>query len=294
MGAKGSGGMVNHKAEEGRERKAAAKEVKKRKEQAEKQALEDKQWEVGSKARPVRVVEEESKRLEKLDKKKERQLLQEQEEAAMMHLKPIKPLPKEKDATKKGPTLQELKARMASSSAPSSSVRSGTVDTDGDASKSGCSSATSRAESFYPTSPASSSSRINGERLVSPRRDREEPQGTAVYSASNIDDALFLLESSSSVAKVGAIERHPERRQKAAYAAFEEREMPLLKQEHPGLRLSQLKERLHRMWQKSPDNPFNQAHISYKSTRSQELNQATSEIESAFNRLKIHHHPPPN
>ena len=44
-----------------------------------------------------------------------------------------------------------------------------------------------------------------------------------------------------------AAERHPERRMKSAYAAFEERELPVLKEENPGLRLSQLKNMLQKM-----------------------------------------------
>ena len=39
--------------------------------------------------------------------------------------------------------------------------------------------------------------------------------------------------------------------------------MAKLKKDYPGLRLSQLKQMLHKMWQKSPDNPFNQLHVEY-------------------------------
>ncbi len=45
---------------------------------------------------------------------------------------------------------------------------------------------------------------------------------------------------------------------KAAYSAFEERRLPQLKQENPTLRLSQLKQMLHKEWAKSPENPLNQ------------------------------------
>ena len=56
-------------------------------------------------------------------------------------------------------------------------------------------------------------------------------------------------------------DRHPERRLKAAYTAFEETNMPRIKQENPTLRLSQLKQILRKEWMKSPENPINQ-HIS--------------------------------
>ena len=44
---------------------------------------------------------------------------------------------------------------------------------------------------------------------------------------------------------------------KAAYETYEEENLPKLKQQHPSLRLSQLKQLLKKEWMKSPDNPFN-------------------------------------
>ena len=46
---------------------------------------------------------------------------------------------------------------------------------------------------------------------------------------------------------------------KAAFKEFEEREIARLKEENPGLKLSQLKERAFQNWQKSPENPTNAA-----------------------------------
>jgi DNA-binding transcriptional regulator WhiA len=54
------------------------------------------------------------------------------------------------------------------------------------------------------------------------------------------------------------VDRHPERRMKAAFAAFEEAHMPRLKMENPNMRLSQLKQMLKKEWTKSPENPLNQ------------------------------------
>jgi Coiled-coil domain-containing protein 124 /Oxs1 len=79
------------------------------------------------------------------------------------------------------------------------------------------------------------------------------------YSASGIDDALDLLTIASKGTAPAAsdkLDRHPERRAKSAWKQFEEREMPLLKAENPGLRLSQLNEMLHKKWKKSPENPM--------------------------------------
>lgn len=54
------------------------------------------------------------------------------------------------------------------------------------------------------------------------------------------------------------IDRHPERRMKAAYNSFEEQMMPIIKEQNPTLRLSQLKQLLKKEWMKSSDNPLNQ------------------------------------
>ncbi|CEP11800.1 hypothetical protein [Parasitella parasitica] len=81
------------------------------------------------------------------------------------------------------------------------------------------------------------------------------------FSASNIDDALDILSIDEGRVKAKDVERHPERRFKAALAAFEERELPNFKKENPGLRLSQLKDLIYKAFQKSPENPFNQTNI---------------------------------
>lgn len=57
--------------------------------------------------------------------------------------------------------------------------------------------------------------------------------------------------------KEQAVDKHPEKRMKAAYTAFEERRLKELKIEHSTLRLTQLKQMIFKEWQKSPENPLN-------------------------------------
>ena len=64
---------------------------------------------------------------------------------------------------------------------------------------------------------------------------------------------LFSVDDSAS-----EVDMHPEKRVKAAYIAFEEKNLPLLKVEYPNLRLSQLKQMLKKDWVRSPENPLNQ------------------------------------
>ena len=74
-------------------------------------------------------------------------------------------------------------------------------------------------------------------------------------TASNIDDALDALTlttggEAEERKAVAGIDRHPERRQKAALAAFEDKRLPKLKQERPGLRLQQYKDLIYKEFQK--------------------------------------------
>lgn len=101
-----------------------------------------------------------------------------------------------------------------------------------------------------------------------------------VYSVSNIDDAIFLLDATSNIAQSQTIEieRHPERRMKAAFASFESRELPKLKKEFPTLRYSQLQKLISKKWAKSDENPLNKTHIAFNATKSQEMLKVSSEL----------------
>jgi hypothetical protein len=106
----------------------------------------------------------------------------------------------------------------------------------------------------------------------------------ASYEARNIDDAIAVLsiagagdESTSAMAALAAAagggaagasglsaaaaaaaadEAHPEKRMKAAFQRYKDRELPLIKAEYPSLRMSQWLEMLKRNWDKSPENPM--------------------------------------
>ncbi|XP_013403117.1 coiled-coil domain-containing protein 124 isoform X2 [Lingula anatina] len=82
--------------------------------------------------------------------------------------------------------------------------------------------------------------------------------------ARSVEDAIAALSTNDTE----TVERHPERRVKAAYAAYEEENLPRLKQENPNMRLSQLKQMLKKDWQKSPQNPLNQRSLAYNAKAS--------------------------
>ncbi|KAF9362572.1 hypothetical protein BGX34_005871 [Mortierella sp. NVP85] len=124
----------------------------------------------------------------------------------------------------------------------------------------------------------------------------KEVKAVEEFSASNIDDALDVLSltgssvggSSSVTAGRGKeVDRHPERRVKAAFAAYLEREMPILKQEHPGLRQNQMHDMLYKQFLKSPENPFNQTNIiAYDANKDEERQHVEARKQEIANRLR--------
>ncbi|BAE56134.1 DUF1014 domain protein [Aspergillus flavus] len=87
----------------------------------------------------------------------------------------------------------------------------------------------------------------------------------AALNASGIDNALDALSLTGK--ESSKIDRHPERRFKAAYAAYEARRMPEVEQENPGLRRQQRIELIKKEFDKSEENPFNQAHVSFDASK---------------------------
>lgn len=73
-----------------------------------------------------------------------------------------------------------------------------------------------------------------------------------VQVATNIDEAIAVLKMSATDE-----DRHPEKRMKAAYKAYEDAQLPMIKADNPSLKLSQLKQIIFKNWQKSPENPLN-------------------------------------
>lgn len=77
-------------------------------------------------------------------------------------------------------------------------------------------------------------------------------------SATGLESALDLLAVGSEA------DKHPERRQKAAYQAYFDKTLPVMQEDHPGMKLSQYKERIFEMWRTAPENPHNAAATSTK------------------------------
>uniref|UniRef100_A0A1L8DCR5 Putative coiled-coil domain-containing protein n=1 Tax=Nyssomyia neivai TaxID=330878 RepID=A0A1L8DCR5_9DIPT len=71
--------------------------------------------------------------------------------------------------------------------------------------------------------------------------------------ATTVDDAIAVLNVTEET-----LDKHPEKRLKAAFKAFEEENMTRIKLENPTMKMSQWKQLLWKEWTRSPQNPLNQ------------------------------------
>ncbi|KAF1944793.1 DUF1014-domain-containing protein [Clathrospora elynae] len=101
-------------------------------------------------------------------------------------------------------------------------------------------------------------------------------------NASGIDNALDALDLTGS--NQDKMDRHPERRFKAAYAAFEERRLDEMKDEK-GLRRQQKIDQIRKEFEKHPENPFNQVSATYNMSKEEIVALKESEKEKKEKRL---------
>lgn len=94
-------------------------------------------------------------------------------------------------------------------------------------------------------------------------------------NASGIDNALDALSLTGS-SDTSKVDRHPERRFRAAYAAYEARRLPEIEKEKPGLRKNQRVDICRKEFSKSDENPFNQAHVRFDASK-EEITQVKGE-----------------
>jgi len=111
--------------------------------------------------------------------------------------------------------------------------------------------------------------------------DDDEPTASAL-NATGIDNALDALDLTNNSQE--AVDRHPERRFKAAYAVFEEKRLEEMKDEK-GLRRNQKIAEIRKEFEKHPDNPFNQVSGRYDMTKDELREVAAAEKKKTEDRL---------
>ncbi|VFQ69477.1 unnamed protein product [Cuscuta campestris] len=219
---------VNSKAEASRARKSAVETERKDREAREK---EDQYWREaeGSKSRAAKKREEEAeKRAEAAAKKAEARRLaqQEEEELAKSLKKPDKKADRVSIPVKV--TEAELRRRREEEQV-----------------------AIQRRAEEEKRRQARVAAEEEYERMVLVTNTNRDD---SIIEARSVDEALARL----TVAENLPVDKHPEKRLKASFKAFEEYELPRLKADKPGLTHTQYKDMIWKLWKKSPDNPLNQ------------------------------------
>ncbi|RLN95787.1 hypothetical protein BBJ28_00009225 [Nothophytophthora sp. Chile5] len=241
MGKKPSG--TNTKVEAGRAKKAANKAVKDAKASAASSAAESAEWETGADTRSERKrAEEERKRAEQEAKKAEKQKLLALEEHSLTEDKQaIRKQKKDKAVAR--PWEDALQPVVKKSARGSRNKATGSTFSTL-AGAGGSSEKMTQAEmaalreaeaARAAAKPGKSSIQFDTGFQANRNREQADPN-----EARSVDAALDLLTLGGDK-EPG---KHPERRAKAAYKAFEEVMMPQLKEDFPGLKLSQYKQKL--------------------------------------------------
>ncbi|KAH7835640.1 hypothetical protein Vadar_028244 [Vaccinium darrowii] len=224
---------VNSKAEEARARKNATEADRKDRESREK---EDQYWREaeGAKSRAAKKREEEAeKRAEALARKAEARRIAEQEE-------------KELEKAGKKPDKKAARVSIPVPKVTEAELRRRREEEQAELAK--------RADEAKRRQ-----SRTQGEveydKIVLVANTNRDDSS---IEARSVEDAIAKMVVTDSL----PVDRHPERRLKASFKAFEEAELPRLKEEKPGLTHTQYKDMIWKLWKKSPDNPLNQVQAS--------------------------------
>ncbi|EFJ30822.1 hypothetical protein SELMODRAFT_409501 [Selaginella moellendorffii] len=223
---------INSKAEEARSRKAEAESERKDRESKDK---EDRYWQEleGPKSRSSKKREEEAeKKAEILAKKAEARRLAEKEEREM-------------EGYGKKVDKKSLRVGVGSPAVPKVTAVELERQREAEAARLAALAAETKRREMRAT---------------------DEQEYEKMVAVENVNRAEDLIEARSVEAAIAQMaipdelpmDRHPEKRARASYKAFEEVELAKLKADKPGLTHTQYKDLLWKLWKKSPDNPLNQ------------------------------------
>eukprot|EP00624_Nannochloropsis_granulata_P006172 evm.model.NODE_4484_length_14521_cov_34.797466.2 len=224
------------------EKKAANANEKALVKQAQMEAQEASAWNDGADLKSAKRRDEQEKKAQERDAKRAEKAALENEEAALAASIKAKPkkVPNAKQAAKNN-ELKELEAQLRAMETEKKKKEEKKKAASGGGKKG-------------KKGKAGSSEDESSEDEGLPPLEANPNRGMAgVEIARNLDQAIDLLGSGGAAA---GGDSHPEKKQKAAHKAFEERMLVELKESMPGMRMSQYKDRIFEMWKKSPENPM--------------------------------------
>ena len=262
----GPRGGTNSKVQAALEKKRANQAIKDAKAAQKSEELEATQWEKGANTRKKnRMAAEANKADEAQRKRREKEELRRAEEEAMGSggkVKTVTGMKKKQQKKKKGGndfSLLEESLVSAAEKKSKAAKRSERLKKEAEERKNR-ELALKKSQDQAKVDPllANTNAMIgvtNNESLddVGSGRQANILRGQA-NEASGIEGAIKAL----SVNGKGEEDQHPEKRMKAQHKAFEERMMPQMKEDYPGLKMSQYKDKIFQLWKKSPENPMNQ------------------------------------
>ncbi|KAI9922352.1 hypothetical protein PsorP6_000956 [Peronosclerospora sorghi] len=254
--AKKQGG-VNTKVEVAKAKKAASKAAKDAAKAAADAVAEAAEWAKGEDTRSERKRQEEERKRAELDAKKaEKQKLLALEEHSLDEDK--RAIRKQKKAVKDVAKPWEEAHKPTAKKNNRGSKNFSTIRATSEKLTQAEMAACREAEEAHKIEKVDKKG-IKYDNSYKANRNRDQVEPT---EARSLDAALDLLSVGSK-----ELEKHPERRAKAAYKAFEAVMLPQLKEDYPGLKLSQYKQKLNELWRRSPENPLNQESLAYNAKK---------------------------
>jgi hypothetical protein len=239
------------------EKKAAVESEKEAANDAKKEAADAEDWSVGAKDSKKSNAKQEQE-AERLRKQREKQQLEEMDNLENSGVKSSK-----KPTKKKKDDFDLLNLALAK--APKSKAQKEAEEKK------------KKMEEDKKARLALEEKRLEEKRLQNENEDAKKAKYAAKGMVDNMDDLLRhdksanKLDDEDEISMTGldnlaglsmsdndTADNHPEKRMKALYNAYLERELPEMRLSHPGLKLSQYKERIFEEWKKSPENPHNQ------------------------------------
>ena len=236
-------------------KKAASQAVKDQAAAATSAAAEDQEWAKGAKSN-AKSSDAAAKADEALRKKREKEALFEAEEAENSGVKVKKVAPSKKKKKTDDFSLLEAGLTGAAEKAAKAKKKAEREKKEKEAKEA--------QEDADAAAAARAATSLTGNGIV----DASEILGAAdgelgskLNKPLDGENSVTGIDASLSVFKFGAADAdpHPETKMKAAHRAFQEKLLPQMKEDFPGLKLSQYKEKIFELWKKSPDNPLNAA-----------------------------------
>ena len=223
---------INTKSAEAKDRK---EESKKEKKDTERKQKEDKLWQDDDKtlkAKEDRKKEQEEKKIKEKERKEENKRLAELEASQLSKKNTPSTVQKKSRAEiehAKQAALLAMQAQLKKEQEPIQNELKDKIDQD-----------------------------INPNHAFREEQQRLAESGAVLLEGSGIDDALSIAQGDKAF-------KHPERKVKQAWNQYIDENYQRAKNQNPGLKRSQLLEILHKEFEKSEKNPFNQNFLDYNS-----------------------------